>query len=659
MRLRETIRPPGRLSEEASTYTTPRRTYRRGSISSRVRCEAFNPNLPPAAFPTLDRPRDPKPNTDAQNNNADDYTSRKRSYNCMDTGSHGHPQPELVTETWAEVQEIPVELIDNLFASNGELNSVYRKNMAIMAGAGPERSPFEESMEDSDTDEEAEGLAIEPLAPIDWHDLLPPVQVEIFENVESSYSRPARALLGISDEDLEEVQHNLVLRARQLKREDRLLEAMRAKQLRAILQTNNAAPRASQVPPKLACQMISRRYLRNIRGTTTSDFLTCPADEVLRARRYIEKREMDGSIVGDWGDDDAVRMQLSVEDLTRKSEKNPASHLYPSEQSVLSPVGDSAFVDISSPRTDRTSAQVSLINSIGTKCLPMLKDSVLCQGQANDPPRWLALSHWNTSENYHHPNWDNHVKTREIEEILEAQRTNPDGQYIQLRNTFLHFPPLSWIFHERSCPVFASQREAPGEASRSNQGQRAHSNTSTRTSQMAARRTKSSGSSPSSETRLVRVFMRLRQEITVMVIEARRRMTERSNREVQRAALSDHRKLPYEDIWTPPTSPSRGFHMPASRPLRSVSSNVFFTPRAAVPQEEDARVESSDSVMSDLSTQDTEASARTSVEPRSGSEAKEQSETAMPEAETSSEVGSTGSGAEEYDTADEMVLVPN
>ncbi|OJK04788.1 hypothetical protein ASPACDRAFT_109671 [Aspergillus aculeatus ATCC 16872] len=160
MRLRETIRLPNRLNEEAQTYTTPRRAPCRVISSYQSQTDTFNPNLTPAAFPTLDRPRHPQLRTDNQTHEDKNNDSRKRSYECMindDDDVDG-------AESRAECEEIPVEQIENLIANNGELNLIYVKNMAIMARAESESATFEKSMEDSDTDEEEdEELVVEPL----------------------------------------------------------------------------------------------------------------------------------------------------------------------------------------------------------------------------------------------------------------------------------------------------------------------------------------------------------------------------------------------------------------------------------------------------------------------------------------------------------------
>ncbi|PYH79121.1 hypothetical protein BO82DRAFT_356712 [Aspergillus uvarum CBS 121591] len=488
-----------------------------------------------------------------------------------------------------------------------------------------------------------------------WRDLSPHMQVEVFENVEESHSRPARILLGISEEEMKELEYNRGLRAKQLEKEDRLLEAMRAEQLRAILRTNNVTPRASQVQPKLACQMVLRRYLRKIKGAVALDFLICPADEVLRARRFLLKRELDGRLAGDWTGC-TTGLQVSADDLRRGLEKSIVPEPRPSDSSGMSSAGDAAIDNRTLRVTDRTSVQVSLINCIGTKSPSMLKDILSCQGHVNDPPRWLLLCHRDTSKNFHHPNWDNHVETRLISEEKLAQRTHPELQYIQPKNSFKEFPPLSWIFFERCGPILATRKSDTTTTSGANEHHQRHPDASTGTSQRAASGSMSIGSGQPGGMRRMTVSMRIRNQINGMVVEAHKRMSKGAAREAQQDEPSRSRKLLPEEIWTPPTSPSQVLRRTDLMSLQD-SDNDAFSESAEYPRIEDTQAESSESVKDDMLSQETEASSHTTCELDPGLEAEEQSNSAKPDVDTRSESESVGSDAEECDTADEMILV--
>ncbi|PYH48420.1 uncharacterized protein BP01DRAFT_389043 [Aspergillus saccharolyticus JOP 1030-1] len=656
MRLRESIRLPDRLNEGAHPYnTTPRRVLRRTTRPSRITANTFNPKLPPAAFPTLDQPLPPKSFTNNENNEAVKHDTRKRSYASIINDSHDDHVFESRAPTRVDFEESPTESIDNLIASNGEFNSIYVENMARMAQAGLDTTmAFEKSMEDSDTEAEVDGPTIEPLAPSQWRNLSPPMQVEIFENVEASRRRPAGVLLGVSEEDIKEIERNRGLRTKQLEQEDKLLEAMRAKQLRAILRINHANWRASQIQPNVACKMIMRRYLRKIRKSTISEYLICPTHEFLRARRFLLKREVDASLAGDWGPV-ATSIQLSVDDLEYRSKKTAVPQPSPSDISAILCADNAASLDPSSRAADSISAQVSLLNRVGTKRLPKLKDILSCQGQVNEPPRWLVLSHRDTSKNYHHPNWDNHIETRLIKEEKEAQRRSPEGRYILPKQTFVHFPPLGWIFFDRPRPLFTQSGEGATTTPADHEHYQTHLNAPTVTSQTAADRIKPNGSDRLTGLKRMTFSMRIRQQIDGMMAEAHRRLSEEATGYAQQAALNGPSRLLDEIIWTPPASPSRASCMTHVKHWKGGVNDS--SESAANPKTADTQTESSDNTSAEIPSADTQASSHPICEPEPRSEAEEQVKNGTLNLDTRSENESTGS-ADEYDAVDdEMVLV--
>ncbi|OJK04789.1 hypothetical protein ASPACDRAFT_109672 [Aspergillus aculeatus ATCC 16872] len=402
--------------------------------------------------------------------------------------------------------------------------------------------------------------------------------------------------------------------------------------------------------------MILRQYLRKIKRTIAPDFLICPADEVLRARRFLLKREMDGELAGDWRGY-TTRLQISVDDLCHGLVKSTVLEPRPSDASVMSSTGGDAAIDNTALRVaDTTSARVSLINGIGAKCPSMLKDILSCQGQVMNPPRWLLLSHRDTSKNFHHPNWDNHIHTRLISEERLAQRTHPELQYIQPKNTFKEFPPLSLVFFERCGPILATRKGDTATTSGMNEDHQRYPDASTGTSQRAAGGSMSIGSGHSGGMKRVTVSMRIRNQINGMVIEAHQRMSEGAAGEAQQAEPSKCRKLLPEYIWTPPTSPSQVLRTTDFLSLQD-GDNYAFAESAEFPGIEDTQAESSDGVMDDMLSHDTEASSHTTCESDPVLKTTEQSNSAKPDVSTRSESESVGSDADEYDTADEMVLV--
>ena len=150
MRLRETIRPPQRYDNE--DFITPQRSLRQARRQARPSSVAFNPNLPPAAFPSLERPRPGKQCDDRKSQVSLQYAGNSERPG-QSQGQHQRSETENGEndrETRDDFEDMPMDEIENTIASNGELNPTYVKNMAMMASSVD--NPYED-MEDSDPDE--------------------------------------------------------------------------------------------------------------------------------------------------------------------------------------------------------------------------------------------------------------------------------------------------------------------------------------------------------------------------------------------------------------------------------------------------------------------------------------------------------------------------
>ena len=153
MRLRETIKPPTRFDCE-DYYTPGSQRSLRNRIHSSPRFIDFNPNLPPAAFPSLDRPR-----ADCEKNNGIQGKENWPPYTkeAKQVGSKGieprNGQIGAGGESEVEFENFTIEEIENQAASNGPLNKIYVRNMAIMAAISESESE-DLNMSDSDIGEE-------------------------------------------------------------------------------------------------------------------------------------------------------------------------------------------------------------------------------------------------------------------------------------------------------------------------------------------------------------------------------------------------------------------------------------------------------------------------------------------------------------------------
>lgn len=137
MKLRDSVRPPQRYDAEFVYQPVTRRGQRSSSARNYV---DYNPNLPPAAFPTLDKPR-PMNNSQSQHVQ-DKKTDQDGDVDMDDDGDHDHHD---------ELPHISNRDIDNYVASNGPQNPIYARNMARLEQANRESS-LDSDMSDSQDD---------------------------------------------------------------------------------------------------------------------------------------------------------------------------------------------------------------------------------------------------------------------------------------------------------------------------------------------------------------------------------------------------------------------------------------------------------------------------------------------------------------------------
>lgn len=151
MKLRESIRRPERFDREQ--LNTPLQKPLREPRSWRTsRYIDYDPNLPPAVFPTLERPYnthlgddEPQP-AGLERSDEPEKVQWDGDSDDLDGGN------DQAKETWEMLEDVPIDFLEDLIVSNGDLNSVYVRNMTKMATAGRKPASLVE-MEDSEPDE--------------------------------------------------------------------------------------------------------------------------------------------------------------------------------------------------------------------------------------------------------------------------------------------------------------------------------------------------------------------------------------------------------------------------------------------------------------------------------------------------------------------------
>ncbi|GAQ10645.1 hypothetical protein ALT_7966 [Aspergillus lentulus] len=306
MRLRESIRPPERFNSELIITPSRKKTLRESRNPRTPRFIDYNPNLPPAAFPTLDPANLSQSRTGEQDRAEVEQNGVAKALQRDASSIDFHEGDTEDKETWEKLDDISIDELEDLIASNVELNPIYVKNMEIMATAETSSSS-DMDMEDSDPDEpmtDVDGRHAESIRFIhdpEWSDLSPRLQAEIAINLSQHYRwATVYSKLGLGEKEREELQQLIRRRDHQVAMEDSALHAMRAKQLRALLRIDNSSASRNKTPHKLVFRKISRKTNQRLRGNIGTDYLLCEFGELLNARRFLQRRGIERHYAGKW-----------------------------------------------------------------------------------------------------------------------------------------------------------------------------------------------------------------------------------------------------------------------------------------------------------------------------------------------------------------------
>ncbi|KAL4970255.1 uncharacterized protein BDV14DRAFT_194957 [Aspergillus stella-maris] len=323
MRLRNVVRSPQRLEQDASYNPMPKKKKSKSKSKAspaeekppRPRFTDFNPNLPPAAFPTLDAPRPP---THHAHEDGDQSDRNGTEDSALDGNGQGGmlenlDRLSLLTNpdgngerSLSPARDIPMDDLDNVMASNGNLNRIWNNNMSRMAAAANDKdSGLGTEMEDSDSDSPP---SIQPDPSTEypnpaWTDLSERMQAEILDNLLQSYTFSAVCqMLGLTPDELNAMVTILESRNKQIELEDTSLEAMRAKQFRELAKVDNS-PRVQSQSHQLAFRKASRQTFRGLREAINPevDFFACEGSEHTTAKIFLRRREIGATHAGSWG----------------------------------------------------------------------------------------------------------------------------------------------------------------------------------------------------------------------------------------------------------------------------------------------------------------------------------------------------------------------
>ena len=153
MRLRGPVKASQRMENEGVNEASHNQQKQLRSKSQDLsRYIDYNPNLPPAAFPTFDQPRVPDGHA-RQVQSIQTAGEGGRALSRRNSGSRNDLRKRNKV-AGVDLSGIPDDVLGNCIASNGDLNPIYVKNMSIMARASQSPSSFvHREMEDSDTND--------------------------------------------------------------------------------------------------------------------------------------------------------------------------------------------------------------------------------------------------------------------------------------------------------------------------------------------------------------------------------------------------------------------------------------------------------------------------------------------------------------------------
>jgi hypothetical protein len=297
MRLRTRIQPPDRFEDEDYNTSAASDTTKPAFPSLlKEQTLAYNPRLPPAAFPSLTAAH---PSKDA-GRISDDH-SEPADIDMRDTG---RPPDHLGTQAaWQNssggIQDPPVFRTSSLHdvessdSSHEEDCDVSLQSILPVDTHDSDQRDLIKTQQDR-----VDRTGCHPTPSISWSQLAPVIQVEIFENAcASCYGHANFDILGLSNNELHDVSKHLRARNKQIMAEDLSIEELQQAQLRAILRKDHPSSLgANSWRDHVAC---TRKQLPHI--SVRPDYFICNKAEMELASKFLDKRGIDIRVLGEWG----------------------------------------------------------------------------------------------------------------------------------------------------------------------------------------------------------------------------------------------------------------------------------------------------------------------------------------------------------------------
>ncbi|OJD25087.1 hypothetical protein ACJ73_03543 [Blastomyces percursus] len=328
LRSRDAIKPPKRYDGDKHGAPTPPPSAcsePRG-YKSNVRRLAFptpivdfNPDLPPAAFPTIDCQQPHKHSAQETAGSSSNITEpmQERAGVGGDFGRQDVADCQYRAATNREKKvggDGDVSMVDAVYNFSNNAPAAFN----FQAGWGHANNPYQlgnsehglrssANLHISDDENEvgmgvyeAAKMSARPLHPVKWSDISPTLQTEIFENLRSVCDfRHAAETLGLSPSEQVKMLAHSTTRKEQIQNENARLKEMRAKQLRALLRMDNSYLKSQKVPGQLVFRNISKKFL-DTATRSDPDYSMSQASDILIARKYLRSLDLDPKLAGEW-----------------------------------------------------------------------------------------------------------------------------------------------------------------------------------------------------------------------------------------------------------------------------------------------------------------------------------------------------------------------
>ncbi|OAX82094.1 hypothetical protein ACJ72_03556 [Emergomyces africanus] len=328
LRGRDAIKPPKRYEEEMFKKRTPQPSVQSqlngynpvvGRLAIKSAIVGFNPDLPPAAFPTIDGQQSPKLPTQEVPESFSNMAGRIQEFSGVagigrQNIAEGHYNMASSNQEQGMTGDGDVFMIDSGydFGSSNALEELdyeaCQRDINYLEELWNSAHGARSSMNLSDDENvvgigayEAAGMATSPLRRVKWSDISPILQTEIFENLRSvyDYRQAVEALKLNPSEQVKMIEHSSA-RKEQIQLENAKLNEMRIKQLRALLRVDNSYLRTQKVPGQLVFRNISKKCLRDTTTNSGPDYSMSQASDILIARKYLRSIGLDPNFAGEW-----------------------------------------------------------------------------------------------------------------------------------------------------------------------------------------------------------------------------------------------------------------------------------------------------------------------------------------------------------------------